>query len=78
MTKRIYIRGDVGDPTSLKVFDADTDQKLDLGGLSMFMLTSNQPLADITLLNTATSITVAVVTAPHHPRRTAVPSTVRP
>ena len=66
--KRIYMRGNVADPDTLNIYDADTNKSLHLKGLSIWVLANRKTGADITLLGQhATSFTVEVVAPPPCP-----------
>ncbi len=47
MTTRIYIRGNIGEPTSLKIFDEDTDKELSLRHLNISLDSQAAPFATI-------------------------------
>lgn len=64
--QRIYIRGDVGDPTTVHVFNADSNTELHLRALSLD-ISSGLPTATITEINTTMPISVKVVPAPPVP-----------
>jgi hypothetical protein len=65
MTTRIYIRGDVGDPMNVHIFDADTDLELEISYFVMDM-TPKGVTASITPLHSS-AIRVDVVPAPPVP-----------